>query len=76
MPARALVGATAAWSPAFAPWLALGVSVANLFDQRTATRTRLDGSEGLVPIQDYFGYPLPGRSLFASLTLSTAPDPR
>lgn len=76
MPARALVGASASWSPAFAPWVSLGVNVTNLFDQRTATRTRLDGTAGLVPIQDYFGYPLPGRSVFASLTLTTAPDPR
>lgn len=75
MPARALVGASASWSPAFARWLSLGVSVTNLFDQRTATRTLPDGSEGRVPLQDYFGYPLPGRSVFASLTLATAPDP-
>ncbi len=73
-PARALVGASAAWSPAFARALSLGVTVTNLFDQRTATRTLLDGSQGRMPIQDYLGYPLPGRAVFVSLTVASHPE--
>lgn len=74
IPPRALVGATASWSPAFASRLTVGVSASNLLDQRTSTLTREDGSEGRVAIQDYFGYPLPGRSLLVSLTVASGRD--
>lgn len=71
---RALVGATASWSPSFIPGLTLSVAATNLLDLRSAIGERPDGSEGRVAIQDYFGYPLPGRSVFASFSLTTAPD--
>lgn len=74
IPARALLGATASWRPAFASRVTLGVTASNLLDQRTASITRGDGSEGRIAIQDYFGYPLPGRSLFVSLTVASGRD--
>lgn len=75
IPARALLGATASWTPSFASRLTLSVSASNLLDQRAATITRDDGTEGRIAIQDYFGYPLPGRSIFASVTVASAPTP-
>lgn len=71
IPARTLVGASLAWAPAFAPRFTVTASAANLLDVRTVTRPFLDGSAGVAPVVDFLGYPLPGRSLFASVSFAT-----
>ena len=69
VPARTLVGASLGYTPAFASWLTVGITANNLLDARTVSRTLLDGSEAVVPVQDFSGYPLPGRVVLGTLTL-------
>jgi vitamin B12 transporter len=67
VPPRVLVGASASYNLPFARALTVGTTVTNLFDQRTAPRMTFDGVRN-VPIQDFMGYPLPGRAWFVSLS--------
>jgi outer membrane receptor protein involved in Fe transport len=71
IPARTLVGASFAWTPAFASQVTVTLSATNLLDARTVTRTLRDGSAGVSPVLDFLGYPLPGRALFAAVSFAT-----
>jgi outer membrane receptor for ferrienterochelin and colicin len=73
VPARWLVGASAGWTPWFARSLTLTATVTNLFDVRIAQRLGTTPGVGRIytPIQDFFGYPLPGRAFFVALTAQT-----
>lgn len=73
VPARWLVGASAAWTPWFARALTLSATITNLFDVRVAQRLGTTPGVGRIytPIQDFFGYPLPGRAFFVALTAQT-----
>ena len=76
-PPRALLGAGAL---ARVPWvrgLALSLTASNLLDQRDGLVTIGSGlgSERRVPIEDFTGYPLPGRSVFATVHYSFEPSP-
>jgi iron complex outermembrane receptor protein len=71
-PARTLLGATAGVAPAWAAGLSLDVTLRNLLDARTESvpvRPAPPGglAETVQPIADYAGFPLPGRSVFATL---------
>jgi vitamin B12 transporter len=68
VPSRVLVGASVSYNLPFARALTVGVTVTNLFDQRTTPRMALSGGVLNVPIQDFMGYPLPGRAWFVSLS--------
>jgi outer membrane receptor protein involved in Fe transport len=70
VPGRTLVGASVTLDVPRARGLSLRVAVTNLLDQRTVSRTQTVGGAVLtrpVAIQDVFGFPLPGRAVFASL---------
>lgn len=71
VPARWMLGASASMALPFARWLSVQVNATNLLDLRTAYVTQRLASgaqaEGIAPLQDFFGYPLPGRSFFVSL---------
>ncbi len=77
VPGRAMVGARVSARPPFARWLSLGVEVTNLLDQRTATASPCPAVAGVdtvtVPVQDFYGFPLPGRAFFASAQFDTDP---
>ena len=52
------------------------MAVTNLLDQRTVSRTQTVGGTVLtrpVAIQDVFGFPLPGRAVFASRAYDLPP---
>lgn len=72
-PARTLVNASLAWNPSFLRALTLSLDATNLLDLRTAPRPLPDGTSVTAAVQDFLGYPLPGRALFASLTLTNRP---
>lgn len=76
VPSRWLLGAQVAFTPPFARWCSAQLAVTNLLDVRTAYASQRLASgrtvEGVVPLQDFFGYPLPGRSVFFSLTAHAA----
>lgn len=74
VPARTLLGASLTWEPSFVHGLSLGLSVSNLFDVRTVSRTLSDGVV-TAPVLDFLGYPLPGRALLATVTVSTTEGP-
>ncbi len=71
-PPRTLFGATAGVTPRWAAGFSLDVTVRNLLDQRAeSVPVRPAPPGGLAetpqPIADYAGFPLPGRSVFATL---------
>ena len=75
VPGRATVDARAAWAPRWLHgWGAL-LEVTNLGDQRTATQALCNPLGGVTsvtaPIQDFLGYPLPGRAFFGGVTYET-----
>lgn len=78
VPSRAIVGARLSAQLPFARWLSLQLEVTNLLDQRTATVSPCPAVSGVstvtVPIQDFFGFPLPGRAVFASAQFDTDPQ--
>ncbi len=74
IPARTLVGTRVAVVVPWVPWLTVIGTVTNLFDVRTGTVPSPvhcadpAACAETVPVQDFFGYPLPGRAVFVSLT--------
>jgi iron complex outermembrane receptor protein len=74
VPARTLLGASLTWEPSFARRLSLSVTASNLLDLRTVERS-LPGGSVVSPVLDFLGYPLPGRSLLAAVTVSTEEAP-
>ncbi len=71
IPARALVDLRVGWMPAFLRGWGATLEVTNLLDQRTAQQP-LCNPIGQVtsvtsPIQDFLGYPLPGRAVFGGV---------
>ena len=72
IPARALADLRLGWAPrALAGWGAT-LEVTNLLDQRTARQPLCnplgDATAVTAPIQDFLGYPLPGRAVFGGLS--------
>lgn len=79
VPARALVGASITIEPPFARGLSISAVVSNLLDARVADR-RLsnplgDRTSSPAPLQDWLGFPLPGRAIFVMVGLDL-PAPR
>jgi iron complex outermembrane receptor protein len=76
-PPRTLLGAGATLRVPGVRGLAVTLTASNLLDQRVASVTVQRGAEYTVeqPIQDFAGYPLPGRSFFvtARYTFEAAP---
>lgn len=72
IPARALVDARVGWSPAFLRGWGATLEVTNLLDQRTAQQPLCNPigqvTSVTAPIQDFLGYPLPGRAFFGGVT--------
>jgi len=64
---RALHGAELRASPRRPAGLTLAVQARNLFDVRTAEVGRFPDEPVTRPIEDYLGYPLPGRAVFATV---------
>ncbi len=71
IPARLLVGLSAAVVPPFARGFTVSATITNLLDARTAQVPVPVGIPVTAPIQDFFGYPLPGRAIFIALTART-----
>jgi iron complex outermembrane receptor protein len=70
LPARVLHGAGASFDlPEFgAGFFRAGLTVENLFDLRTLhVQSSLGAASVPVPLSDFFGFPLPGRAVFATL---------
>ena len=71
IPARALADLRLGWSPRFLGGWGATLEVTNLLDQRTASQTLCnpigDVSAVTAPIQDFLGYPLPGRAVFGGV---------
>lgn len=68
LPARVLHGAGAGLDVPWVPGLRVGVEVENLFDVRTfAVDSPLTGRAVELPLSDFLGFPLPGRSAWATL---------
>ncbi|MEZ4393080.1 MAG: TonB-dependent receptor [Polyangiales bacterium] len=68
VPARALLGASLTVAPPFLRGLTVGAQVTNLLDARVVNRT-LSNPLGAItatpsPLQDWLGFPLPGRAVF------------
>jgi len=77
VPARALVGATVSVTPPFARSMSLAVQVTNLLDARVADRPLSNPlgalRESPAPLQDWLGFPLPGRAVFVMLSVEDPP---
>lgn len=71
IPARALADLRLGWSPRFLGGWGATLEVTNLLDQRTASQTLCnpigDVTAVTAPIQDFLGYPLPGRAVFGGV---------
>lgn len=71
IPARALADLRLGWSPRVLAGWGVTLEVTNLLDQRTASQALCnpigDAAAITAPIQDFLGYPLPGRAVFAGL---------
>jgi outer membrane receptor protein involved in Fe transport len=71
IPARALADLRLGWSPPVLRGWGATLEVTNLFDQRTASQGLCnpigDASSVTAPIQDFLGYPLPGRAVFGGV---------
>jgi outer membrane receptor protein involved in Fe transport len=68
-PERTLVGVGALVRIPWARGLAASLTVSNLLDQRYATVVIHQGRDYPIvqPIEDFVGYPLPGRAFFATV---------
>ncbi len=77
VPARALVGASVSVTPPFARAVSLAVQVTNLLDARVADRPLSNPLGALretpAPLQDWLGFPLPGRAFFVMLSVEDPP---
>jgi len=76
IPGRALVGASVTLAVPRARGLSLRVAATNLLNLRTVPQTQTLGGLAFVrpvAIQDVFGFPLPGRAVFASLAYDLSP---
>lgn len=71
IPGRALADLRLGWSPRVLAGWGATLEVTNLFDQRTASRPLCnpigDVTAVTAPIQDFLGYPLPGRAVFGGI---------
>lgn len=71
IPARALADLRLGWSPRILAGWGATLEVTNLLDQRTARQALCnpigDVRAVTAPIQDFLGYPLPGRALFGGI---------
>lgn len=71
VPARALVDVRVGWMPAFLRGWGATLEVTNLLDQRTANQPLCNPigqvTSVTAPIQDFLGYPLPGRAVFGGV---------
>lgn len=65
VPPRAFAGAGVTLGAARAPGFTLTVEAKNLLDHRTETIEE-GGRERTAAVQDYLGYPLPGRAVYAT----------
>ncbi|MEI8256231.1 MAG: TonB-dependent receptor [Deltaproteobacteria bacterium] len=68
-PARTLVGAGAAFRVPWVRGLSFTLTGSNMLDQRVSTYTLHQGADYPIQqtIQDFAGYPLPGRAVFAMI---------
>lgn len=78
VPARALVGASLTLAPPFLRGLTVSAQLTNLLDARVANRA-LSNPLGAItatpaPLQDWLGFPLPGRAVFVMVGVD-APAP-
>jgi iron complex outermembrane receptor protein len=73
LPPRVLQGLGAALDVPFAPGLRVGFDVQNLFDVRTLSVPSPSlGKPVTLPVSDFLGFPLPGRTFWATLRFSRA----
>jgi outer membrane receptor protein involved in Fe transport len=72
LPPRIFHGASVLVDVPFARGLSAGLEVQNLFDQRTLyVPSRLSRASVAIPVSDFLGFPLPGRTIWFSARFRT-----